>query len=283
MASRWHRSPDADVTMMGVLNCTPDSFSDGTQYLDSTAALRHGLAMQQAGASIIDVGGESTRPGATPVAEQHELERVIPVVKALSQAGCIVSLDTMKAEVISQGIAAGASMINDVSALCFDPDSLSIVAGAQVELCLMHMQGAPDTMQANPHYHNVIDEVCSFFQQRLDICMQAGIPEASIILDPGIGFGKRLQDNLTLIRNIDQFKQRFGMPILLGVSRKSFLGLLTAAPVEDRELETAVAGAMATAYGVDILRVHDVTMQKRATTVASAINNAKALTTTPQR
>jgi len=258
--------------MMGVLNCTPDSFSDGGSFLDVDAAIAHALAMQQAGAAIIDVGGESTRPGAAQVSEQEELARVIPVVRALSLAGCPVSLDTMKAEVMRQGIAAGATLINDVSALRFDAASMAVVAAAGVDVCLMHMQGEPDSMQTNPHYADVVDEVCAFFQQRITACTQAGIAESTIVLDPGIGFGKRLEDNLALIRGIDLIKQRFGMPLLLGVSRKSFLGLLTGSDVSDRELETAVAGAMGIAFGADILRVHDITLQKRAVRVASALS-----------
>jgi len=272
MQSRWHRPQHGDVRMMGVLNCTPDSFSDGGSFLDVDAAVAHGLAMQQAGAAMIDVGGESTRPGAARVSEQEELARVIPVVRALSLAGCTVSLDTMKAEVMRQGIAAGAALINDVSALRFDAASMAVVAAAGVDVCLMHMQGEPDSMQTNPHYADVVDEVCAFFQQRITACTQAGIAESAIVLDPGIGFGKRLEDNLALIRGIDLIKQRFGMPLLLGVSRKSFLGLLTGSEVSDRELETAVAGAMGIAFGADILRVHDITLQKRAVRVASALS-----------
>lgn len=272
MQSHWHRPQHGDVRMMGVLNCTPDSFSDGGSFLDVDAAIAHALAMQQAGAAIIDVGGESTRPGAAQVSEQEELARVIPVVRALSLAGCPVSLDTMKAEVMRQGIAAGATLINDVSALRFDAASMAVVAAAGVDVCLMHMQGEPDSMQTNPHYADVVDEVCAFFQQRITACTQAGIAESTIVLDPGIGFGKRLEDNLALIRGIDLIKQRFGMPLLLGVSRKSFLGLLNGSDVSDRELETAVAGAMGIAFGADILRVHDITLQKRAVRVASALS-----------
>ncbi|MDX8406258.1 MAG: dihydropteroate synthase [Mariprofundus sp.] len=271
MPSQWHRPADGDVRIMGVLNCTPDSFSDGGNYVDLDAAVAHGLAMQQAGAALIDIGGESTRPGAAAVSQQEELSRVIPLVAALSQAGCPVSLDTMKAEVMRQGIAAGATLINDVSALRFDAESAAVIADAGVDVCLMHMQGEPESMQLAPQYDDVLDDVCAFFQQRITACLQAGIAESAIILDPGIGFGKKLQDNLTLIRGIGLIKQRFAMPVLLGVSRKSFLGLVTGHAVQDRELETAVAGAMGIAYGADMLRVHDVAIQKRAVQIASAI------------
>ncbi|TLS68697.1 dihydropteroate synthase [Mariprofundus erugo] len=269
MRSRWHRHKDA--WLMGVLNCTPDSFSDGGNFIDVEAATRHGLRMRDEGAAIIDVGGESTRPGACAVPVQEELDRVIPVIRSLSAAGCLISLDTMKAEVMQQGIAAGASLINDVSALTYDPESMNVVAAAGVDVCLMHMQGSPASMQVSPQYRNVVDEVCAYFDARLNACLQAGIREASILIDPGIGFGKRLEDNLALIRNIPILKQRFGLPLLLGVSRKSFLGAITGSDVSDREIETSVAGGMGIAYGADVLRVHNVALQMRAIQVASAI------------
>ncbi len=276
MPSRWQRpvtkNGQGDVWIMGVLNCTPDSFSDGGVFFDIETAIAHGLKMHQQGADIIDVGGESTRPGAPSVSLQDELARVIPVIRALSEQGCMVSVDTMKAEVMHQAIDAGANMINDVSALRHDAGSLRVVAQTGVDVCLMHMQGKPETMQQQPEYQDVVQDVADFFAQRIETCLQAGIQASSIILDPGIGFGKRLEDNLALIRAIPHFKTSFGMPLLLGISRKSFLGQLTGACVGERELETAVAGAMAIAYGTDILRVHDVTQQRRAIRVASALS-----------
>jgi len=276
MKSYWLRPQTAadqrgDVWIMGVLNCTPDSFSDGGSFVDSEAAVAHGLGMVEQGAAIIDVGGESTRPDAEPVSLSDELQRVIPVVAALAKHGCRVSIDSMKAEVMAQAIAAGASMVNDVSALTYDADSLALLAATGVDVCLMHMQGSPKTMQQQPSYDHVVDDVSAFFEQRIEACIQAGIQSSSIILDPGIGFGKCLEDNLALIRGITRFKQTFDMPVLLGVSRKSFLGQLTSSPVSDREIETAVAGSMAIVYGADILRVHDVVAQKRAIQVASAL------------
>jgi len=259
---------------MGVLNCTPDSFSDGGTFQHLDAAVQHGLNMQQQGASIIDVGGESTRPGASPVRLQEELARVIPITKALTAQGCVISVDTMKAEVMRQAIAAGASMINDVSALRYDADSLRVVAESGVDICLMHMQGTPASMQQQPEYNHVVQEVSDFFTQRIEACLQAGIQASAIVLDPGIGFGKRLEDNLTLIQSIPYFKSTFAMPVLLGVSRKSFLGQLTDSPTSDREIETAVAGGIGIAYGADILRVHDVQTQRRAMQVASALSTA---------
>jgi len=267
-----------DVWMMGVLNCTPDSFSDGGSFIhagqavDVQQAVDHGLRMFEQGAAIIDVGGESTRPDAEPVSLQQELERVIPVIKALTEQQCPVSIDSMKAEVMAQAIEAGACLVNDVSALSHDAASLPLLAETGVDVCLMHMQGSPQTMQQQPGYGDVVEEVSAFFQQRIDACLKAGIKASAIILDPGIGFGKRLQDNLALIQAIPQFKKTFDMPVLLGLSRKSFLGHITGSVVEDREIETAAAGSMAIAYGADILRVHDVSVQKRAIQVASALS-----------
>ena len=276
MTSRWFRpvaeqAQGHDVWMMGVLNCTPDSFSDGGNYAHLDTAVQHGLAMFEQGAAIIDVGGESTRPGSVSVSLQEELARVMPVIQALVQAGCVVSIDSMKAEVMRQAIQAGAAMVNDVSALRYDADSLLVAADADVDVCLMHMQGSPKNMQQQPEYDDVVQHVINFFEQRIEACLQAGIASSAIVLDPGIGFGKRLQDNLALIQGIAQIKQTFAMPVLLGVSRKSFLGQLTDAPVSDREIETAVAGAMGISYGADILRVHDVQSQRRAMQVASAL------------
>jgi len=256
---------------MGVLNCTPDSFSDGGEHLTGSDALAHGLRMHGEGAAIVDVGGESTRPGAAVVSEAEELARVLPPIRALTAAGIPVSIDTMKAEVMRQAVAAGAAMVNDVSALTHDPESLEVVAASGAEVCLMHMQGRPATMQEDPQYGDVVAEVSAYFDSRIDACLRAGIAEQAILLDPGIGFGKRLEDNLTLVANLDQFRSRFGMPILLGVSRKSFLGTLTGQPVTDRELETAVAGGIGVFQGADVLRVHDVAQQLRAATVAASI------------
>ncbi|RLL55010.1 dihydropteroate synthase [Mariprofundus sp. EBB-1] len=277
MQSRWHRPQSdsgvsSDAWIMGVLNCTPDSFSDGGNFFNIESAIEHGLHMFEQGAAIIDVGGESTRPGSETVPLEEELARVIPVIQALTDQGCFVSADTMKAEVMHQGIKAGASMINDVSALTFDPDSLAVIADSHVDVCLMHMQGLPKTMQQQPKYSDAVADVSLFFNQRIDACLQAGIQASAITLDPGIGFGKRLQDNIALIQGLGHFKQHFNMPLLLGVSRKSFLGQLTDSPIHDREIETAVAGAIGIANGADILRVHDVPLQRRAMQVASALS-----------
>jgi len=277
MQSRWHRPPadqakGSETWIMGVLNCTPDSFSDGGNFFHLGNAVTHGLEMFKQGAAIIDVGGESTRPGSQAVSLQEELARVIPVIKGLVQQGCYVSVDTMKAEVMRQAISVGASMVNDVSALRHDVESLQVIADSGVDVCLMHMLGSPKTMQRQPEYDDVVQDVTDFFTQRIEACLQAGIQASAIVLDPGIGFGKRLKDNLALIQGVRDFKKTFAMPVLLGVSRKSFLGQLTDNPVSDREIETAVAGSMGIAYGADVLRVHDVVLQRRAIQVASALS-----------
>ncbi len=254
---------------MGVLNCTPDSFSDGAKL--SVPELVHKAEFMLAqGADIIDVGGESTRPNAKPVSLEEELARVIPVIQALPN-DIVISIDTMKAEVMRQAIKAGASLVNDVSALTFDSDSLAVVAESSADVCLMHMQGTPETMQQAPKYDNVLAEVIQFFERRIDACLKAGIKRTSIILDPGIGFGKNLEDNLTLIANIDKIKQKFALPVLLGVSRKSFLGKITGSTIQQREVETAVASAIGVFSGADMLRVHDCEFQYNPMLVAAKL------------
>lgn len=271
--SRWLLPAGGCAWMMGVLNCTPNSFSDGGRYIDVDTAIRHGLDMWQADAAIIDVGGESTRPGSVPVSQAEELDRVIPVVKALAAEGIYISIDTSKAEVMRQAIQAGAQMVNDVTALRGDEASLGIVADSGVDVCLMHMQGTPETMQNQPQYTDVMSEVVAFFEQRIDACLKSGIRESAIVLDPGIGFGKRLEDNLALLARLPSLKE-LGFPLLVGVSRKSFLGAVSGADVDDREIETAAAVAIATYSGADVLRVHDIDRQKRAIKVASAMRSS---------
>ena len=254
---------------MGVLNCTPDSFSDGAKLSVSELVHKAEIMLAQ-GADMIDVGGESTRPNAKPVSLEEELSRVIPVIQALPN-DIVVSIDTMKAEVMRQAIEAGASLVNDVSALTFDSDSLTVVAETGVDVCLMHMQGTPETMQQAPKYDNVLAEVIQFFERRIDACLKAGIKRTSIMLDPGIGFGKNLEDNLTLIANIDKIKQKFALPVLLGASRKSFLGKITGSAIDEREVETAVASAVGVFSGADIVRVHDCGFQYNPMLVAAKL------------
>ncbi|MDP5213759.1 dihydropteroate synthase [Pseudoalteromonas tunicata] len=243
--------------IMGILNTTPDSFSDGGQHNTFDNAVIKAKQMLAEGATIIDIGGESTRPNAPDVALEEELQRTIPVIKALrAQSDCIISIDTSKAQVMAQAIAAGADIINDVRALQ-EPGALEIAAAANVPVCLMHMQGQPRTMQANPYYENLIEDIQAFFQQRIDACQQAGIKLENIILDPGFGFGKTLNHNYELLKRLDEFNL-LGCEVLAGLSRKSMIGNLLNKPIEQR-LAGSLAGALiAMQKGAKIIRVHDV-------------------------
>lgn len=274
--SPWFRQPNQPAWVMGVLNCTPDSFSDGGK-LDVGSLVEKAQGMMAHGANLVDVGGESTRPNAVPVSESEELSRVIPVIEALVKQDVPVSVDSMKANVMAKAIEAGACMVNDVSALQFDSRSLGVVADSGVDVCLMHMQGTPQTMQKEPRYDDVLSEVLIFFEQRLEACIAAGINTSSIILDPGIGFGKRLNDNLTLIANLDTIKIRFGMPVLLGASRKSFLAAMTGSDVLEREIETAVASGIGIFCGADMIRVHDCSKHVKTAHVASQLTDISRL------
>ena len=258
--------------VMGILNVTPDSFSDGGRFVDVARAVEHGLAMVAAGADIIDVGGESTRPGAQAVSEADEIDRVIPVIAALVAAGIPVSVDTSKAAVISAALSAGAAMINDVRALQ-EPGALLAAANGTAGICLMHMQGAPRTMQQDPHYTDVVREVRDFLSSRVDACVESGIARERIVIDPGIGFGKRLEHNLALLAALPELQQ-LGLPVLIGVSRKSMLGALLGRGVEQR-LAGGIAIATAAALaGAGILRVHDVAETVDAVRVAVALKAA---------
>lgn len=243
--------------VMGILNTTPDSFSDGGCHNTFDSAVIKALQMLADGASIIDIGGESTRPNAPEVALNEELQRTIPVIKALRmQSDCIISIDTSKAEVMKQAVAAGADIINDVRALQ-EPDALEVAAQLQVPVCLMHMQGAPRTMQNNPVYTDLISEINTFFEQRIDACVKKGILLENIILDPGFGFGKTLQHNYQLLKEIGQFRLH-GCEVLAGLSRKSMIGNLLSRDTEHR-LAGSLAGALIAAQkGAKIIRVHDV-------------------------
>jgi len=258
---------------MGVLNVTPDSFSDGGQFLAVSAAVEHGLQLHEDGAHLVDVGGESTRPGADPVSAAEELRRVIPVVAALIEQNVSVSIDTMKAEVAREALAAGAVVVNDVTALR-DPAMRRVCAEAGVPVCLMHMQGEPRTMQKSPQYQNVVSEVAASLAESARIAEADGVRE--VWLDPGIGFGKNMDHNFALLRGIPQLVA-LGKPVLIGVSRKSFIGRLVSgsdqpAPMEQREEGTLMAGVWALAAGARILRVHDVGAQRRAWQMWQALN-----------
>jgi dihydropteroate synthase len=255
--------------IMGVLNVTPDSFSDGGEFLDPAAAVAHGERLVQEGADVIDVGGESTRPGAEPVPERVELERVIPVIEPLAERGITLSIDTSKAAVARAALAAGAAFVNDVTALRGDPAMAAAVAQAGVDVCLVHMLGEPRTMQEDPRYDDVVSEVRAFLEERLQFAVGAGIPEERVWLDPGIGFGKTLEHNLELIRRLGEIVA-IGRPVVFGASRKRFLGRLTGRPEQERVAGTIAANVLAYERGAAMFRVHDVAATVDALRVAGA-------------
>jgi dihydropteroate synthase len=242
--------------VMGILNVTPDSFSDGGRYSDRDQALKHALRMVADGADIVDVGGESTRPGALPVSEADELERVIPLVEALVRSGVRVSVDTSKAAVMSAAIGAGADMINDVRGLR-EPGAIDAVAAGRTAVCLMHMRGEPRTMQDEPHYDNVVEEVRAFLLERAQACEAAGVARDRIVLDPGFGFGKTAEHNLALLRGLRALTAT-GYPLLVGLSRKSTLWRITGRDAGDCVGASVAAALAAVARGASIVRVHDV-------------------------
>ncbi|MDQ6951138.1 MAG: dihydropteroate synthase [Mariprofundales bacterium] len=270
-SQRWRRRPGAEAAIMGVLNCTPNSFSDGGQFINVAKAVAHGLAMQRAGADIIDIGGESTRPGAAPVALDEELARVLPCVDGLVAAGCTVSIDSSKAEVIRQAVAAGATMINDVSALTADSASMAVAADCTADICLMHMQGDPTTMQYAPHYDDPLTEVIEYLRQRVEACLAAGISRQRLLVDPGIGFGKTVAHNLALLRGCSTMRTVLELPLLIGLSRKSFLGQVTGLPVEQRDHASALMAMVPLLGGCDIIRVHAVALHRQACKIAAAL------------
>lgn len=263
--------------IMGILNCTPDSFSDGGHYYERHAAIEHGLRMAEQGADIIDVGGESTRPagtygqGAQPVAEEEEMQRVIPVIEALAKSvQALISIDTYKSAVAEAALRAGASMVNDISGFQFDSHLPEVVANFRVPAVIMHLKGTPRDMQLNPAYENLMDELYQYFERQLDVAQRAGIPRERLIIDPGLGFGKRLQDNYEILRRLAEFRG-LGCPILVGPSRKSFIGKVLDLPVHERLEGTAAAVALAGANGAHIVRVHDVREMRRVLQITDMI------------
>jgi len=270
--SEWIRERER-VQVMGVLNLTPDSFYDGGRYVTPQVAVERALAMVEEGADIIDIGGESSRPGARPVPPAEELERVIPVIEGIrKRSDILLSIDTTKGAVAAEAIEAGVSIVNDISALRFDPEMADVIADRGVFIVLMHMLGTPETMQNDPSYDDPVEEIKAFFAERIETAVSAGIPTEKIIIDPGIGFGKRLSDNLTLLRNLASFND-LGAPILVGLSRKSFLGEILDLPAEERLEGTIAANAIAVLNGADIIRVHDVKEGRRTAAVAQALRN----------
>jgi dihydropteroate synthase len=260
---------------MGIVNVTPDSFSDGGSYFSPEQAVAHGLRLAEEGADIIDIGGESTRPGAAPVSAAEETERVLPVIAELAaQVDVPLSIDTTKAEVARKALAAGAEIVNDVSALRFDPGMGDVVAAGRVPVVLMHMRGTPRTMQHDIHYQSLIDDIRSFLEERIEYAVRAGIALDNIIIDPGIGFGKSIEkDNLFILNNLAAFTA-LGCPVLVGTSRKGFIGKLLGTPVHEREEGTAATVAIAIYNGAHIVRVHDVKSMKMVAAVASAIRKS---------
>lgn len=257
---------------MGVINVTPDSFSDGGEFLDPDAAVAHGIRLAADGAAILDVGGESTRPGADPVAEDEELRRTIPVVQGLAaeQTGWEISIDTTKAVVAEAALEAGATIVNDVSALRFDPGMAALCAERRATCCLMHMLGEPRTMQADPRYEDVVSDVKAFLEQQLAFAVGEGVAEEKVWLDPGIGFGKTVEHNLELLRRLEEIVA-IGRPVVIGTSRKSFLGRIAGGREEgDRLAGTIATNVMALERGARIFRVHDVAQVADALTVAAA-------------
>lgn len=259
--------------IMGVLNITPDSFSDGGRYLEPERAVERALAMVAQGADIIDIGGESSKPGALSVSCAEELARVIPVIEMLrAESDVCLSIDTRKAPVMQAAVFAGASLINDITALG-NEESLTTVAALNVPVCLMHMQGEPETMQNRPHYaRDVVDEVNLFFQQRIKACLAAGIKRKNLILDPGFGFGKTPQHNLQIVNQISKFQQH-NLPLMLGVSRKSTLGAILEKPVKERLIGGLAMAVFAVLQGVAIIRTHDVDETKQTLKMIQAIRN----------
>jgi dihydropteroate synthase len=267
--------------IMGVVNVTPDSFSDGGQYLDATRAIAHGLELEAEEAVILDVGGESTRPGAAPVAQDEELRRVIPVIEGLIAAGsrAQISIDTSKSEVAARALASGATFVNDVTAFRGDPELVTVVAEARVECCLMHMLGTPRTMQVDPRYVDVVGDIKAFLEERMSFAIAHGVAEDRIMVDPGIGFGKTVEHNLELLRRLGELVE-LGRPVVIGTSRKSFLGKITGREVDGRVAATVATNVLAYERGARVFRVHDVAPVNDALTVTAATVSAPWTTPT---
>jgi dihydropteroate synthase len=260
---------------MGIVNVTPDSFSDGGRFLAHETAIEHGLRLHREGAAIIDVGGESTRPGALPVPPEEEIRRVVPVVRGLAEAGVKVSIDTRNAATMRAALAAGAAVLNDVSALTHDPESLEVAASSGVPVVLMHAQGDPRTMQLDPTYGDVVQEIHGYLATRIEICVAAGIERSLIVVDPGIGFGKTSRHNLLILKHLRIFRD-LGRPVLLGVSRKGLISVVAGSgPTPADRLPGSIAAALAgLAAGCHILRVHDVAETRQAVAIWQAIAGA---------
>ena len=257
--------------IMGILNVTPDSFSDGGKFKSHDQAIGHAVKMIKEGANIIDIGGESTRPGAKAVQLEEELMRIIPIIEAIRlKSDCLISIDTYKSKVAEAALDAGADMVNDISGLTFDHNMASLVAERNVPVIIMHIKGKPRDMQKNPNYDNLIKEIKVFYELQIAIAKRAGIDSGNIILDPGIGFGKRLEDNFEIIRELGQIST-MGYPVLLGPSRKSFIGLTLDLPIEERMEGTLASITAGVINGARIVRVHDIRATRRTLTITEKI------------
>jgi len=260
--------------IMGVLNITPDSFSDGGKYLDKEKAVQRAMEMARGGADIIDIGGESSRPGAVSISAAEEIERVIPVVEALiGKIEVPISVDTRKSEVAREVLSKGASFINDITALRADGDMAKVIADFDAGCILMHMKGDPENMQDAPHYDDVIGEISAYLAESIKLAEDSGIDPGKIIIDPGIGFGKTLEHNLLILKNLERFKE-LDKPIMVGTSRKSFIGKLTGKEADERIFGTAASIAAAILNGADIVRVHDVPQMREISTIADSVKRA---------
>jgi len=263
----------AGVVVLGVVNTTPDSFSDGGRFESPESAIAHGLALAGSGAGILDVGGESTRPGSEPVSAEEQKRRVLPVVAGLAARGLVVSIDTSSAEVAQAALDAGAQIINDISAFRFDPEMLGLIADAGVPAIAMHTLGPPKTMQVAPRYLDVAREVVDHLAERVEAAVAAGVARSQIVVDPGFGFGKTLEHNLMVLKHLGRLVA-LGQPVLAGTSRKRFLGAITGREIHDRVVATAASSAIAVALGAHLVRVHDVAEVLDAVRVGAAVRDA---------
>jgi len=268
---RFERFELSRPLVMGIVNATPDSFSDGGDFYDTAGAIAHGLRLRDEGADMLDVGGESTRPGADPVPEPEEMRRVVPVIEALAKAGAVVSIDTTHAGTMRAAFDAGAAIVNDVTALTGDPASLALVASRKAGVVLMHMQGEPRTMQANPTYEHAPRDIATYLAGRIAACRAAGIAAENIAVDPGIGFGKTVAHNAEILADVGRLRE-LGTAVLIGVSRKAFIGALSKGERPKERLPGSIAAALAAVSGgADILRVHDVAATRQALAVWQAV------------
>ena len=271
----WCQDPNRETLVMGILNVTPDSFSDGGLFYNTDEAVSHALQLIENGIDIIDIGGESTRPGAEKISEEEEIQRIIPVVKQIRELSSeiIISIDTTKSMVAQKAIQSGANIINDISGFSFDNKMIDVVRESKVPVIIMHMQGDPSNMQNKPVYDDLIIDISSFFKSKIKLAIDAGIKKEQIILDPGIGFGKTVGDNFQLINQLNEFC-KLGFPVMIGPSRKSFIGTTLNLPVDDRLEGTAAAVAVGVMNGARIVRVHDVKEIKRVVTIVEKIRTA---------